>query len=450
MPFVVQVLLFYKKCIYYRLSCCTLQHCTHNYPAQMKWSYKQDAQQLGPVDKEELLRLVDEKVINRRTLVWREGMADWKPMSAIPSLVAALQGDNTPLPEQPNQNLFNPWAEQYDTDRPTENEIEVVRCPTCSEEVDPKCLVAYRGDAICLSCYEQKEASHNEVEAVAATKDALPAGIFRLMGQALSRLMGHWCKSILFSYMFILVMCVLSPFLIFIGPLLVGKNAFWLAIAQDENPQWGSLFKGFANFFKSLSTFAVGVFILFASFALVGVVAYFIAPEMLAALPATQPIELKSLTVMSLDLRTFSFSSLALPSINLPNIRLEDYLSQNNLILAALLVAWALITTNLALRYSQLFAILAHKPALSTYRTFAKSNRLMRRRKIKFVSLLLCLIVVGIAVIMLAFTALLYLPIPAHLYPLIQIATLAGICSILYPFMSTTLACFYNDLDNGR
>lgn len=51
------------------------------------WYYEHDGAQQGPVDAETLKRLVDEGVVSRETLVWRDGMADWMPAAQAPSLM---------------------------------------------------------------------------------------------------------------------------------------------------------------------------------------------------------------------------------------------------------------------------------------------------------------------------------------------------------------------------
>lgn len=45
----------------------------------MKWHYIEQGQQLGPVTDDQLLELDRNGTISAETLVWHEGMADWKP-----------------------------------------------------------------------------------------------------------------------------------------------------------------------------------------------------------------------------------------------------------------------------------------------------------------------------------------------------------------------------------
>lgn len=49
----------------------------------MNWYYAADNEQKGPVDQIEFDRLIQQGTINPTTLVWREGMAEWKPCGEI-------------------------------------------------------------------------------------------------------------------------------------------------------------------------------------------------------------------------------------------------------------------------------------------------------------------------------------------------------------------------------
>jgi uncharacterized RDD family membrane protein YckC len=48
----------------------------------MNWYYALNGQQLGPVSEQELLQLAAQGTISGGSLVWREGMGDWQPLSA--------------------------------------------------------------------------------------------------------------------------------------------------------------------------------------------------------------------------------------------------------------------------------------------------------------------------------------------------------------------------------
>ena len=48
----------------------------------MNWFYSEGGAQKGPVDDAAFRALVANGTIRPDTLVWREGMADWQPLSA--------------------------------------------------------------------------------------------------------------------------------------------------------------------------------------------------------------------------------------------------------------------------------------------------------------------------------------------------------------------------------
>jgi hypothetical protein len=65
-----------------------------DYSRNVMWHYHLGGQQRGPVSDAELANLLQTGQINRNTPVWREGMADWQPLSAArpdgaPPLIAA-------------------------------------------------------------------------------------------------------------------------------------------------------------------------------------------------------------------------------------------------------------------------------------------------------------------------------------------------------------------------
>lgn len=55
----------------------------HTFPSQMNWFYESGGQQQGPVSESELDRLIAEGRITMATLVWKEGMNDWRPLREV-------------------------------------------------------------------------------------------------------------------------------------------------------------------------------------------------------------------------------------------------------------------------------------------------------------------------------------------------------------------------------
>ena len=76
----------------------------------MNWYYALNGQQQGPVNEAELQRLLQAGTINLNTLVWREGLADWQPISsAMPN---SSSGTPTP-PPTPTSNLTEVAGVQF-------------------------------------------------------------------------------------------------------------------------------------------------------------------------------------------------------------------------------------------------------------------------------------------------------------------------------------------------
>jgi uncharacterized RDD family membrane protein YckC len=63
----------------------------------MTWYYSLNGQQTGPVAENELSRLASAGTVGGATLVWREGMLDWQPVSAVlPNLLASADAADVP------------------------------------------------------------------------------------------------------------------------------------------------------------------------------------------------------------------------------------------------------------------------------------------------------------------------------------------------------------------
>lgn len=81
------------------------------------WYYARDGQQLGPVSREELQRLIATGRAHSAEYVWTDGMADWQPANRVPGLVAApplaaampVDGPGNAPDDEPVPNYL-PWA----------------------------------------------------------------------------------------------------------------------------------------------------------------------------------------------------------------------------------------------------------------------------------------------------------------------------------------------------
>ncbi|PVX52034.1 membrane protease subunit (stomatin/prohibitin family) [Balneicella halophila] len=65
--------------------------------SQSSYFYASENQQKGPVTIEQLQKLFANRTVNKETLVWKQGMADWQPLKNVEELKSFL-GGNTPPP----------------------------------------------------------------------------------------------------------------------------------------------------------------------------------------------------------------------------------------------------------------------------------------------------------------------------------------------------------------
>jgi hypothetical protein len=61
-----------------------------------QWYYNDGGEQRGPVTRERLTELLGAGKLDADTLVWQEGMSDWKPASALPGFAAAAPPASSP------------------------------------------------------------------------------------------------------------------------------------------------------------------------------------------------------------------------------------------------------------------------------------------------------------------------------------------------------------------
>ncbi|ATC63257.1 hypothetical protein CMV30_04415 [Nibricoccus aquaticus] len=64
----------------------------------MNWYYAINGQRQGPIAQIEFEKLVSTGVINEQTLVWKEGMGDWKPYSQVKAVLVPAGGVSGSVP----------------------------------------------------------------------------------------------------------------------------------------------------------------------------------------------------------------------------------------------------------------------------------------------------------------------------------------------------------------
>src|SRR5689334_6814853 len=66
-----------------------------------QWYYSKGGEQKGPVEQQELQRLLSTGEVKSSDLVWRDGLANWQAASQIPELAATASAQPQPGYQQP-------------------------------------------------------------------------------------------------------------------------------------------------------------------------------------------------------------------------------------------------------------------------------------------------------------------------------------------------------------
>lgn len=100
------------------------------------WYYSEDGQQRGPVLETDFESLRRDGKINSETLVWREGMADWRPWREIQPAAGApsMPTDSVPAPAAPA------------------DAGPLVACSQCGRAFAPGEVLRYGHTAVCAAC----------------------------------------------------------------------------------------------------------------------------------------------------------------------------------------------------------------------------------------------------------------------------------------------------------
>jgi Interferon-induced transmembrane protein/GYF domain 2 len=79
------------------------------------WYFGRDGRQEGPISDEQLRIMISNGSLRREDLVWREGMADWKPAGQIPGLPfpSPAMYAPPPPPQAPPASPYAPPQSQY-------------------------------------------------------------------------------------------------------------------------------------------------------------------------------------------------------------------------------------------------------------------------------------------------------------------------------------------------
>src|SRR3954468_19785990 len=73
-----------------------------------QWYYSKGGEQKGPVEQQELQRLLSTGEVQPGDLVWRDGLANWQPAQHVPELAATASAQ----PQQPGFQQPQPGYQQ--------------------------------------------------------------------------------------------------------------------------------------------------------------------------------------------------------------------------------------------------------------------------------------------------------------------------------------------------
>ena len=131
----------------------------------MVWYYVKEGARQGPVEEAEFSRLVAEAVVKPDTLVWSEGMSDWRPYSAVaPPVAAPVAQAPVVMAAAPVQTFASPVVEQ----RVVEQRVEALQpaapaasaavqphfCSQCGRQYPSEELVRFGTATVCANCKE--------------------------------------------------------------------------------------------------------------------------------------------------------------------------------------------------------------------------------------------------------------------------------------------------------
>jgi len=160
----------------------------------MVWYYVKDGARQGPVDEAEFDRLVGQKIVKPETLVWSEGMSDWRPYSALapapapapPAPVESrpeprIEYRPEPAPEPVTPAAAQPMVTIDPAPAPAEVPYQPVAavpapapeghfCTNCGRQYPDADLVRFGTALVCANCKDLYAQRLRETGTVAGTR----------------------------------------------------------------------------------------------------------------------------------------------------------------------------------------------------------------------------------------------------------------------------------------
>lgn len=139
-----------------------------------EWYYAQEGKQAGPVTREEIQQLIYAKRINARTLVWKQGMADWQELGSLgsnkpDSKEKAEPVDAEYVPVEYSETDTDPGGlllkqkEKGDTAASPQSV-----CSQCRRTFPEHEMIRYQGSSVCAACKSLLMEKNKEEESVPA------------------------------------------------------------------------------------------------------------------------------------------------------------------------------------------------------------------------------------------------------------------------------------------
>jgi uncharacterized RDD family membrane protein YckC len=135
----------------------------------MVWYYVKDGARQGPVEEAEFNRLVGQNEVRSDTLVWSEGMSDWRPYATV-AAVAAPSPAPSPRPEpivepqveevrpepraepEPVMAVSEAPAQAFVAAVPAASAVQPLYCSQCGQPYPSEELVRFGTATICANC----------------------------------------------------------------------------------------------------------------------------------------------------------------------------------------------------------------------------------------------------------------------------------------------------------
>jgi uncharacterized RDD family membrane protein YckC len=145
----------------------------------MVWYYVKDGARQGPVEEAEFNQLIQQEVVRPNTLVWSEGMAEWKPYSAVaPAPESAAAPEPAAAITATSEAIASPTAVATAATEPEQTAqvaapvqaTPTLYCSQCGQPYPSEELVRFGPATVCANCKDIYAQRLRETGQVAGTR----------------------------------------------------------------------------------------------------------------------------------------------------------------------------------------------------------------------------------------------------------------------------------------